>query len=413
MKLFRFTLAMILAVILIMTAVLLSLPTMGGSGASSDTGSGASSDTEPDELAAAWVSFLELTDLFKGADEANFRTKFEEYALKAELFGLNALIVQVRPYADALYPSDVYPWSHIITGTQGKDPGYDPLKVMVEVCHQHHLEIHAWVNPYRVKGKNNLQLSADNTALKWYNDKDSDAVLSVDGGLYLNPGNEQAKQLVLDGISELVSKYDVDGIHMDDYFYPSADTGYDAETFTAYTAAGGKGDLSAFRRTNVDDLVGRIYRLIKEVKPAVQFGISPGGNIEKNYNEQFADVARWLSTEGYVDYVMPQIYFGFEHGTLPFDSTADKWAEMKTAPGVKLYAGLPAYKIGTRDSYAGTGENEWMTATENLKTMVLHLRSKKEYSGFAIYSFTSLFYPDEAVKARVLVERNELSKLLK
>ena len=416
MKLFRFTAMLILGLTVFLTVVILSVP-YDGEGVPSapdepQPGSSEPSSGEQTELRAAWLSFFELTELFQDADQQEFEARFEQIAAQAAAYGLNALIVQVRPYADAVYPSAVYPWSHIITGTQGRDPGYDPLQSMVGLCHRYNLQIHARINPYRVKGKNNMELSADNQALKWYNDMDNEYVVNVDGSLYFNPAAEPVKQLILDGVAELVDQYDIDGIHMDDYFYPSAEEGYDGDSYAAYLAAGGTEDLSSFRRENVNDLVQRIYRLVKEKNPDVQFGISPGGNIEKNYNEQFADVALWLSEDGYVDYVMPQIYFGFEHGSLPFDDTADRWAQLLQAPGVKLYAGLPAYKIGESDQYAGSGAEEWKHSTENLKKMVQHLRANGNYSGFALYSFTSLFRPEEAVSAQVLLEREALRSLL-
>lgn len=415
MKLFRFTAMLILGLIVFLCVILLSMPpydkekTPLSSVPQSNSGNMPAAEKE---FRAAWISFFELTELFSDANKVEFENRFEQLAAQASGYGLNALIVQVRPYADALYPSEVYPWSHIITGTQGSDPGYDPLQSMIALCHRYGMELHAWINPYRVKGKNNLELSADNQALKWYNDMDNEYVISVGGGLYLNPAAEPVKQLILDGITELVDNYDVDGIHMDDYFYPSAEEGYDGSSYAAYVAAGGTESLPSFRRENVDDLVRRIYAVVKERKPSVQFGISPGGSIEKNINEQFANVARWLCEDGFVDYLMPQIYFGFQHGTFPFVDTVNQWAQLPKASGVRLYAGLPAYKIGQFDQYAGSGAEEWMQSTENLKNMVQHLRTNECYSGFSLYSITSLFWPEKSVLANVLLEREALRSLL-
>ncbi len=340
--------------------------------------------TPEGEMRAVWLSYLELKPMFSGDFSANIKACFE--TVKANR--LNTVFVQVRPFSDALYPSDLFPWSHIITGTQGKDPGYDPLQIMVNCAHELGLEIHAWLNPYRIRAGGSWELSTENPASKWLAE-DSDCVVETGGGLYYNPAREEVASLVVDGVRELVENYDLDGIHFDDYFYPGTDESIDRQ---AFADAGDGRSLEVFRTDCVNDLVKRTYDTVKANNPEMIFGISPAGNISNNLNRLYADVKLWGSTPGYVDYLCPQIYFGFAHETAPFDKMVEDWEALCTTDSVKLYVGLAAYKIGTEDTvYAGSGREEWKTCEDMLKRQVECARQAGHYQGFALYRYDSLF----------------------
>ncbi len=326
--------------------------------------------------------------------------------------GLNTVFVQVRPYGDALYDSDYFPWSHTITGTEGVNPGYDPLAIMVKEAHARGLSIEAWINPYRVRHSGTTAaLSSDNQAQKWLS-AGSDSVVKTAVGIYYNPGSEEARQLIVDGVKEIVANYNVDGIHFDDYFYPTTDASFDSGTYAAYQNSGGTLSLADWRRENVNILVRQTYAAIKSINPSVKFGISPQGNMSNNYNVQYSDVAKWISTSGYVDYICPQVYFGFQNSTNPYDATVQKFNGMITAPGVDLYVGLAPYKIGTEDTWAGEGKNEWINGENILARMVGSARKNGHYKGFALYRYDSVFAPAAGVKAQVEAELSNLMDVL-
>lgn len=330
--------------------------------------------------------------------------------------GFNTMYMQVRPFSDALYESDYFPWSHVITGTQGTAPDFDPLEVMIEEAHKAEISFHAWINPYRIKlPSNTFTLSGDNPAVVWMNGsaKEKNNVLTYNGGYYYNPASEDAQDLIIDGVRELVKYYDVDGIHFDDYFYPTTDASFDADSYGSYKSGGGALGLADWRRENVDMLVADVYSAIKKINSTVLFGISPSGNINTNYSVYYADVAKWGSASGYVDYICPQIYWGFEHATAPFKTIADQWDNLVTNKNVDLIIGLAAYKIGVAESYSKTaGKYEWQTETEILSRMVAYSRTLDGYGGIAVYKYDSLFNPSSSVKAQVSSELTALENTL-
>lgn len=364
------------------------------------------------EVRAIWISYLDFNSLLKGRTQAQFTANIQNAFDNVKDMGLNTVFVQVRPYGDALYNSDYFPWSHTITGTEGVNPGYDPLAIMVREAHARGLAIEAWINPYRVRHSGTTAaLSSDNQAQKWLN-SGSDSVVKTSVGIYYNPGSEEARQLIVNGVKEIVANYDVDGIHFDDYFYPTTDASFDSGTYAAYQSGGGKLSLADWRRENVNILVRQTYAAIKAINPSVKFGISPQGNMSNNYNVQYSDVAKWISTAGYVDYICPQVYFGFQNSTNPYDATVQKFNNMITASGVDLYVGLAPYKIGTEDTWAGEGKNEWINGEDILARMVGSARKNGHYKGFALYRYDSVFAPAAGVKAQVEAELSSLEDVL-
>lgn len=358
---------------------------------------GHTGEEEGHELIGVWCNYYELSMKESGGGtEEEFREKVSEMFSVSKKVGVNTVFVQVRPFCDAFYKSELFPWSEYLTGVQGKDPGYDPLEIMIEEARKLDLQIHGWINPYRVSYKTDINaLSENNPARKMYEEND-DSVYISDSGIFLNPANEKAKKLVIDGVKELLN-YDIDGIHMDDYFYPDGDEKIDSEEYEKYTGSGGTLSLAQWRRNQVSALVGGIYSQIKVTAPDVVFGISPMGDIEKNYNSIYADLKLWCSKEGYVDYIMPQLYYGFKNETMPFEKTAQEWAELLPEESkVKLYAGLALYKCGLEDKYAGgesenkdTGRYEWINEDDIISRQIDYLR-ELNYDGMVFYSYKSV-----------------------
>lgn len=346
------------------------------------------------EIRAVWVPFMSLDMKDTDHSEQAFREKFDNIIAQAKECGLNTLVVHVRSHGDAMYPSEYYPWSHLLTGTQGQDPGYDPLQYMVEATHNAGMQFHAWINPLRIQVNGSPSvLSANNPYMVWRNDEDPSNdqwVLDYNEDKYYNPAIPKVRQQIIDGVKEIVSKYAVDAIHFDDYFYPTTDAAYDQASYNDYVAQFGEGgkplSLADWRTTNINTLISGVYSAIKAVNPQVQFGISPQGNISNDIG-MGADVYSWGSTKGYVDYLCPQLYVNFEHPLLPFNKLADDWRALVTNSEIKLYFGLGVYKVGS-DADDGT----WNSDGEILKKQVEYGRDKG-CDGFMLYSWDYLKAP--------------------
>lgn len=387
---------------------------VSSSTASSGASSGSGSSYSGDEYRAVWFSYLDISGMLKGQTESVFRKNIRSAFQKISDLGCNVALVQVRPFGDALYESDYFPWSYLCTGTEGKDPGFDPLDVMINEARDLDLEIEAWVNPYRIRLSNNRNnaLCSENIASQW-EDEEEDYVIRYNGGIYYNPARPEVRELIVDGVRELAAHYDLDGIHFDDYFYPSPDDSFDSTAYKEYKSGGGSLGLGDWRRENVNILIRDVYAAIKAEDSSIRFGISPQGNTSNNYNSQYIDVDKWLSNKGYVDYICPQIYFGFNNASSPFTQTVALWNSKIKVSGISLYVGLSPYKIGLTDTWAGSsGKNEWVTDSSILARQVQSARDYKKYGGFALFRYASLFAPDSSVKSQVEKERNALADVL-
>lgn len=361
------------------------------SSVSSSAVSAVTTNTAPGkEMRAVWVPFLSL-DMSKESDksEAAFQKKFDSIVSGAKAAGMNTLIVHVRPYGDALYKSDYFPWSHLLSGTQGVDPGYDPLAYMVTAAHKAGLQIHAWMNPLRIQKSGTPSILAENNPYTVWKKDSAKAGWALDyqSDKYYNPAYAQVRKLIADGAKEIAQKYDVDGIQFDDYFYPSTDAAFDKTSYDAYCTGAKKNgtalSLADWRRANINALVSLTYSEIKSVKPKVVFGISPQGNVDNDLKIG-ADIASWCSTSGYVDYICPQLYVNFDNPTLPFDTAVAQWRKLVTSTNIKFYIGLAVYKAGS-DADSGT----WKKSS-NIITQQVELGRKAKCDGFMFYSWAYL-----------------------
>ena len=376
----------------------------GTASSSAPASSAAQPDPTPTPAAqqyrGVWISYLEWQEVdFSSA--AAFTAAVAAMLDNCVALGLNTVVAQVRPFGDALYRSSLYPWSHLCGGQQGVDPGFDPLDILVTECHSRGLSLEAWLNPYRLRLNSRLpaQLAASNLASthpEW--------VVTVGEGLYLNPALPEAAAYVVDGVREIVEHYAVDGIHFDDYFYPTTDPFVDEEQFAA--AGLPAADRDKWRRQNVTALVQQVYAAVKAADPMLRFGISPQGNPDNNYSQQYSDVGAWLSAaQGRcVDYVCPQVYWGYGYTLssgstrFAFENIVPEWLAMPRAEGVALYFGLGAWRIGDGDG----GKNEdsvtqWNTGA-NLAAMLADLNARNA-DGYLLYRYGSLYqsaYPELA-----------------
>lgn len=335
---------------------------------------------------------------FKGISEGGFRGKAENMFRDIAEKGFKHVFVQVRPSGDALYKSEFFPWSKYISWEQGVSPGYDPLEIFLSVAHSHGLKLHAWINPYRISGTSSdmENLSQDNPARKMYERKRSDIYFSTNG-IYYNPASLNVQKLILDGVRELVTNYDLDGIHIDDFFYPTTDEEIDKNEFAEYKKNKGTSSLSEWRREQVNAFVSGMYSAVKNKDKNIIVSISPCADVEENQNIHFADVEKWCKDEGFCDWIIPQIYYGFRNEYMPFEKTLDRWCDIVTNENVKLIIGLASYKCGEEDLYAGKGKDEWLTKDNILSEQLKSLR-KKECDGFSLFSYNSISLPNEIMK---------------
>lgn len=355
-----------------------------------------------DRQKAVWVSYLEYERIMRSASEAEFTDSLGTCFDNIAALGCNTVYFQVRAYGDAYYDSSLFPKGDRLTGD------YDPLEIAVKAAHDRGLSIHAWVNPMRLMTDPQMkEVSSEYKIGEWYSDdsKNGTYIVNSSGRWYLNPAYPETVQLICDGISEIVTGYKVDGIQIDDYFYPTTDGSFDKAAYDASTTAL---SLEDWRRENATSMVKKIYRTVHEANSTAVFGISPQGNADSDYNTLYADVYRWTSEAGCCDYICPQIYYGFENASLPYTETVDLWHSMIKQDNIDLVIGLAAYKSGLEDKYAGDGRYEWQNSTDILSRQrdVTDLYG----AGYAYFRYDSLFLPEPSVAASVKSELEKLSE---
>ena len=342
---------------------------------------------------AVWLNYNELS-MMNEADKSEyaFRKKAEEIVRNCADNGINRIFVQVRPFSDAFYKSEIFPSTVYLSGRQGEYVGYDVLSIMCEIAKQYNIAIDAWINPYRVSyDKDYCNLSADNPARIWIEQGRTDIVKVTENGIFYNPSSFDAQELVLDGVREIIENYKVSGIHIDDYFYPTTDEGFDSSEYADYINKGGYLTLGDWRRENVNSLIEQIYITVHSYNDELVFSVSPSGDIEKNYENYYADVGLWMSEKGYCDMIIPQLYYGFENENKPFIRTLDNWLSLKRDGEVKLAVGLAFYKYGSEDRYAGSGKDEWMNSKDIISRQIRHILTIDSIDGFSLYSYSYLF----------------------
>lgn len=312
------------------------------------------------ELRAVWVATVDNIDWpSKGNyDPEAQRAEFINLLNMHQRNGMNALIVQIRPAADAFFPSAFEPWSEWLTGTQGlpPQPFYDPLEFMINETHKRGMEFHAWMNPYRAEFKIGVSSISPNHITRihpeWF--------LTYGDKRFFDPGNKEVQQYVTNIVKDVVSRYAVDAIHFDDYFYPYRIPGKEFPDSAKYLQYGNGMNKDDWRRSNVDSIILMLSKVIKKENRYCQFGISPFGvwrNIDKdslngsltkagqtNYDDLYADILLWLR-KGWIDYVAPQLYWEFGHKAAPYEILVDWWS--KHSYGKNCYIGLGIYRANS------------------------------------------------------------------
>ena len=330
--------------------------------------------------------------MFNGQSEEEFRQEIKDALTNMEFIGVNTVYVHAVAYTDAFYNSSIYPRTKFLP-----DIDYDPLKIFVEEANSKNMEVEAWVNPLRSISVEEAEELEDTFILKQWINENNERIRQVNGRYYLNPAYQEVKDLLLSVIEEILDNYDVKGIHFDDYFYP--DGAQDKFDAYIYSQAIKETDISRteFRQNCINDLVKQVSDLCKEKE--VRFTISTSGNNENNLTIYYANPQAWVE-QGTVDMLIPQIYWGFDHPIKPYVSTLEEFLAITDGSNTQLMAGLAAYKVGTKDSFAQAGENEWLDNTDILARETT-TALQKGCVGVAYFRYGSLFKPSEEVKESV------------
>ena len=377
------------------------------------------------EIKAVWLSQFDLKNVLMDGkiqrNQAEFTELFRKMLNNLQSCGFNTLFIQARPYSDSFYPSEYFPWSEMVTGSYSSPATYDPFSIMVSEAKKAKFSVHGWLNPLRGMKEEQIKQVDDRYPIKkWYNDPQKRGVnigLSSDGTnmrWYYNPAIPEVRQLIADGAKEILKKYNLDGIHIDDYFYNAGMT-FDAKQYQAYQKSGGKLSLGEWRQEQTSALVKELYQAVKSVNSKALFGVSPAGNVSLNYGTLSADVKLWCREKGYIDYICPQIYFGFEHQIVPFAETVALWNGFITKEsGVFLLGGLTLDKAGKVDSGAKSGKNEWVEHHDILGRSILETRKQSHAKGIVLFSYQHLFDPvTGAVPEQTKKEINNMLPILK
>ena len=341
------------------------------------------------EFRGVWVATVDNID-WPSRGNFNADSQKAEFIKLADMHqrnGLNALVVQVRPVTDAFYPSQYEPWSEFLTGTQGQPPVpyYDPLDFMIAETHKRGMEFHAWMNPYRAVFNIGRSSIAANHITKihpeWF--------LTYGDKKYFDPGIKEVQQYVTNVVKDVVSRYAIDAIHFDDYFYPYKIPGKEFPDYASFNKYGNGMSKDNWRRSNTDSIISMLSVAIKKENPKCQFGISPFGvwrNIDKdpegsktngaqtNYDDLYADILLWLK-KGWIDYVAPQLYWEFGHKVAPYEVLLDWWG--KHTYGKNCYIGLGIYRAGSNTA--------WKDLTQ-IPRMIDALRTTPNIQGMIFFS---------------------------
>ena len=360
---------------------------------------GKNSSEKTDKIIGVWISCFELDNLLSSND---FKASFQKTAEELEKLFVTDVFIHVRPFADSIYRSDYFPLRKSV-----KDIEYDVFEYIINVFHKKNIRVHAWINPYRVKTGDTAPetLDKDSIIYKWIKDSEKASNIAFADGIYLNPASEEAVTLIINGVKEILEKYDVDGIHFDDYFYPTKDENFDKISFEEYKSKADTNlSLEDWRRNNVNSFISSIRLMKAQENEDIILSISPAASVDKNYDNLYADIKYWLDS-GYADWIIPQLYFGFNYpmDEYKFEKLLKSWVNICESTETKLIIGLAPYKIGN-DTDIET--EEWKSGN------IISKQAKASFKctqGICLFSSSSLL----GKSALQTKERQNLYKFLK
>ena len=364
-------------------------------------------EEKDDETRAIFISYIDYSKILKNKDLEIKKNNLNEMIDNLEKERFNTVILQVRSFSDAIYNSNIFPTSSTIVTNEGDKLDLDILEYFIKIAHNKNIKVYAWINPYRVRNTTDINtITKDNPAYKWIN---TNNVQVIDNkGIFYNPASSEVQELIIDGIKEVLN-YNPDGILFDDYFYPSDDI--DKENYQEYIKKEKNISTEDYHLLMVNNLIKKVYSTIKDNNKNILFGISPEGNINNNYTRNYADVKRWVKEDGYIDFIMPQVYYGFLNSVVPFSDIIEEWNNL-IKNKVELVPALALYKAGEVDNYAKDGKNEWIEHNDIIKRQIEYSRNMSKYKGYSLYRYDYYFNID-AYNETVLKEVNNIKSIVK
>ena len=334
--------------------------------------------SKKEELKGIFISYIELNKYLKNS---NVKENINKMINNVDSMKLNTIILQVRSQADAIYASNIYPFSFYIN--EEEIMSIDILQYFIETAHKKNIKVYAWINPYRIRTNENIEtISINNPAYKYI---DTD-YLYINNGIYFNPSKKEVEDLIVEGVKEVLN-YNIDGLLFDDYFYP--DNEIDIKDYEEYINDNIYISKEEYNLNIINRLIKRVHKECRNKN--IPFGISPDGNVENNYNKNYADVKKWLETDEYIDFIIPQIYYGFYNSTKGYMKVVKEWEELIKNESIKYYIALAFYKVGTIDNYAKEGREEWIYNDNVIMKEIIISRNLKKYDGFVLFRYDNLF----------------------
>ncbi len=370
-------------------------------------------------MKGVWISQFDLAEVYlknkSQRPREDFTSLMEGVLDSIKEMGFDTVVLQVHPYGDSFYPSAFFPDSRYVTGAYGKAMDYDPFEVVVQLCTQRSLRLHAWINPMRLMREEEIRLLDVSHPLRRCYEDQTGEVTVWEGRCYLDPSYPQVREWIAFAAREICERYAVEGVHIDDYFYPTKDESFDRKSYQAYREQGGELSLADFRRENVSQMVRELYEAVKQTDPHKLFGISPAGNAKSVYESMYADVYRWCKEEGFADYICPQLYYGFEHETCPFEQSLRTWHEICQKGQTNLVVGLTLTKASlAEDPYAGSGRYEWAEHDDVVKRSAEFAAKEGYCKGLCLFSYSYLKDPvSGAAHPNAAKEAEQLLSVLK
>ncbi len=339
-----------------------------------------------------WLSYSELSSMLQS--EKGFKVEFSEVLENLNQLKIQNLYIHTRAFCDSIYKSDYFPLMKSVVNYD-----YDIFAYLLKECHKNNIKVHAWINPYRVSTSSEEVETLDQNcpAYKWLRDDNTvnDRNICFSNGIYLNPAEIEVQRLVIEGIKEVLEKYDVDGIHFDDYFYPTTHADFDKISYEEYVNGNQNPmTLDDWRRNNVNSLVSACYNTVKYFDREILFSVSPSASIEQNYNNLYADIKEWVDF-GYIDYIIPQLYFGFEYpdSKFRFENLLKEWKNITEDSTVGLLIGLANYKAAPE---LENDIEEWQNNGDIISRQVKICKEDELVQGYVYFSYNSLFGNEQA-----------------
>lgn len=355
------------------------------------------------ETRAVFISYIEINDYIKNSNQDISKSNIRKIINNIRSMNLNTIILQVRAASDSIYNSKIFPKSLYLVNKES-DTYYDVLDYFIKEAHKYNVKVIAWINPYRVRTTENVNTITElNPAYKYLN---TDTIY-INNGIFYNPSKKEVTELIIKGIEEVL-EYDVDGILFDDYFYPN--TTIDEKDYQEYIKNNDYVSPENYRLSIINNMIKKVYKKCKE--KGIAFGISPDGNIDNNYSSHYADIKTWLKSDEYLDFIMPQIYYGFYNTSRDYVNTLKEWEDNIINNNIDLYVALAFYKVGQYDKYAKDGSNEWLVNDDIIMREILLSRNSKNYKGFSLFRYNNIFNEDTFTNNTVK-EIENLKKIIK